>query len=517
MTIPFFFTSIIASEVASKNSAQQEKSLLKKINSIFDKVLFFDITGGAITKKKNGEVLLDKDQKPRTVSFWFVVLMLALGSMGFTIFYRFINFRFFGHALKILTGKYDDPKSEGEVNHFKALTSALSGTIGLGNIAGVAVAIAIGGPGAVFWMSLVSIFSMTFKFHSCTLGQIFRKVNKDGSISGGPMYYLEIGLKQKKMAFLGKFLGIFFAIATVVAAFGAGNMFQSNQSYSIFYDTFLKNGSVDENYSQWGLIFGLTLAFLSGIVIIGGIKKIGSVTSKLIPLMCIFYIVCGLLVIGANIEKLLPAIATIFKNAFYDNAIYGGILGVLIIGVTRASFSNEAGLGSASIIHAAAKTKEPVREGLVAMLGPVIDTLILCNMTAIVIVITNSWRSGDNGVLMTSQAFSTVLPWFPYTLTIAVFLFCYSTIISWSYYGEKAFNYLVEKFNFQEHIQKIFVIGYRLLFLFFVVYGAINTLDDVIGFADRMLLSMVIPNIIGGIILAPTVWKYTKKYIENYK
>lgn len=509
----FIFSAEDSKEKLDIESLSIRKPFIQKINSVFDKILFFDVTGGAIVKKKNDKPILDKNGNPQTVPFWFVFILLILGSLGFSIFYRFVNFRYFFHAIKIVSGKYDDPNSKGEVSHFKALTSALSGTIGLGNIAGVAVAISAGGPGAVFWMSLISIFSMTFKFHSCTLGQIFRKIKSDGSVSGGPMYYLEIGLKEKKLALVGKILGIFFAIGTVLATFGAGNMFQANQSYSIFKDTFFK--SMTDNHNSLGIIFGIVLAFLAGVVIIGGIKKIGNVTSKLIPFMCVFYLVCGLFVIAVNINNLLPAVATIFKSAFYDNAIYGGLLGVLIIGVTRAAFSNEAGLGSASIIHASAKTKEPVREGFVAMLGPVIDTLILCNMTAIVIVITGTWEESGSGVLMTSKAFSTVLPWFPYTLTVAVFLFCYSTIISWSYYGEKAFNYLVEKITNNLAIQSASISIYRLIFLSFIVYGTVNTLDDVIGFSDRMLLSMVIPNIIGGVILAPTVWKYTKKYISE--
>ena len=294
----------------------------------------------------------------------FVVLILVLGSIFFTIWYSWINIRGFKHSINVIAGKYDNPEDKGEISHFRALTSALSATVGLGNIAGVAIAIQKGGPGAVFWMWVIAIFGMTAKFSSCTLAQLYRQTNKDGSISGGPMYYLDLGLKQKGAGWgkFGKVLGVVFALMVMGGALGGGNMFQANQSYEAFANVF--------NIEGWAWLFGLILAAMVGVVVLGGIKRIGAATSRIVPAMCGVYILASLIIIILNIGKVPATFGLILSMAFTGNAFLGGLIGVLVIGVTRAAFSNEAGLGSAAIAHAAAKTDEPVREGIVAMIGP---------------------------------------------------------------------------------------------------------------------------------------------------
>ena len=349
-----------------------------------------------------------------------------MGSITFTFYFRFINVRGFTHAIDIIKGKYDNPEDDGQISHFQALTSALSATIGLGNIAGVAVAVSLGGPGAVFWMILIAFFSMSAKFVSCTLGQLYRQVNPDGSIDGGPMYYLEKGLGELGMGTLGKVLGILYAIFIIGGAFGGGNMFQANQSYALV-------GSLTGISS---LTYGIILAILVGVVIIGGIERIGQTTEKIVPTMVVLYVGASLFVILTNLDKLGGVVASIMSEAFSPNAIYGGLIGVLVTGIKRAVFSNEGGVGSASIAHSAAKTDEPVREGIVAMVGPFIDTIIVCFMTASVILITKDTNplyqvgGGINGVELTSAAFGSVISWFPIILSIVVFLFSYSTMIS---------------------------------------------------------------------------------------
>ncbi len=374
----------------------------------------------------------------KILGFPLIVLILLVGSITFTFYFRFINVRGFTHAIDIIKGKYDNPEDDGQISHFQALTSALSATIGLGNIAGVAVAVSLGGPGAVFWMILIAFFSMSAKFVSCTLGQLYRQVNPDGSIDGGPMYYLEKGLGELGMGTLGKVLGILYAIFIIGGAFGGGNMFQANQSYALV-------GSLTGISS---LTYGIILAILVGVVIIGGIERIGQTTEKIVPTMVVLYVGASLFVILTNLDKLGGVVASIMSEAFSPNAIYGGLIGVLVTGIKRAVFSNEGGVGSASIAHSAAKTDEPVREGIVAMVGPFIDTIIVCFMTASVILITKDTNplyqvgGGINGVELTSAAFGSVISWFPIILSIVVFLFSYSTMISWYYYGNKGWKYL---------------------------------------------------------------------------
>jgi len=440
----------------------------------------------------------------KILGFPLIVLILLVGSITFTFYFRFINVRGFTHAIDIIKGKYDNPKDDGQISHFQALTSALSATIGLGNIAGVAVAVSLGGPGAVFWMILIAFFSMSAKFVSCTLGQLYRQVNPDGSIDGGPMYYLEKGLGELGMGTLGKVLGILYAIFIIGGAFGGGNMFQANQSYALV-------GSLTGISS---LTYGIILAILVGVVIIGGIERIGQTTEKIVPTMVVLYVGASLFIILTNLDKLGGVVASIMSEAFSPNAIYGGLIGVLVTGIKRAVFSNEGGVGSASIAHSAAKTDEPVREGIVAMVGPFIDTIIVCFMTASVILITKDTNpiyqvgGGINGVELTSAAFGSVISWFPIILSIVVFLFSYSTMISWYYYGNKGWKYLFG-------VTTIPV--YQTLYLGCTVLGAIASLGNVMDFSDLMILSCAVPNIIGALFLLPKLKIHLDDYWSRYQ
>ncbi len=435
--------------------------------------------------------------------FPLIVLILLFGSLTFTLYFKFINIRGFKHSIDIIRGKYDNPRDTGQISHFQALTSALSATIGLGNIAGVAVAVSLGGPGAVFWMVFIAFFSMSAKFVSATLGQLYRKVNDDGSISGGPMYYLSLGLKDRGFGRLGKILGAMYAIFIIGGAFGGGNMFQANQSYELF-------GKLVgiPNY-----LYGIVLALLVGFVIVGGIKRIGETTEKIVPLMVVLYVGASLFVILTNIEKLPSVLSSIINQAFNPDAAYGGFIGALVTGVKRAVFSNEGGVGSASIAHSAAKTDEPVREGIVAMIGPFIDTIIVCFMTASVILITKDANpqyivgGGINGAELTSAAFGTAISWFPYILSIVVFLFSFSTMISWYYYGDKGWKYL-----FGSSSIKV----YQAMYLSAIVLGSVASLGNVIGFSDMMILSCGFPNIIGCLFLLPLLKEKLNEYWIKY-
>ena len=436
-------------------------------------------------------------------SFPLIVLVLLIGSLTFTLYFKFINVRGFSHSIDIIRGKYDNPRDTGQISHFQALTSALSATIGLGNIAGVAVAVSLGGPGAVFWMIFIAFFSMSAKFVSATLGLLYRKVNKDGSVSGGPMYYLNYGLKERGYDNLGKILAAMYAIFIIGGAFGGGNMFQANQSYELF-------GKLIglPNY-----LYGIILAILVGFVIVGGIKRIGETTEKIVPLMVVLYVSASLFVIFTNLEKLPMVLSSIFNQAFVPDAAYGGFIGALVTGVKRAVFSNEGGVGSASIAHSAAKTDEPVREGIVAMIGPFIDTIIVCFMTASVILITSDSNplykvgGGINGAELTSAAFGTAISWFPYVLSVVVFLFSFSTMISWYYYGDKGWKYL-----FGDSTIKI----YQTMYLSAVVLGSISSLGHVIDFSDMMILSCAFPNIIGCLFLLPLLREKLDEYWTKY-
>ena len=436
--------------------------------------------------------------------FPLIVVVLLFGGLVFTLYFRFINVRGFMHSIDIIKGKYDNPKDTGQISHFQALTSALSATIGLGNIAGVAVAVSLGGPGAVFWMVFIAFFSMSAKFVSCTLGQLYRKINNDGSVSGGPMYYLNYGLKERGYGTLGKILGGMYAIFIIGGAFGGGNMFQANQSYELF-------GKLIglPNY-----IYGILLAILVGCVIVGGIKRIGQTTEKIVPFMVLLYVGASLFIIITNIGKLPGVLNSMLSQAFVPDAAYGGFIGAIVTGIKRGVFSNEGGVGSASIAHSAAKTDEPVREGIVAMIGPFIDTIVVCFMTASVILITKDSNplyqvgGGINGAELTSAAFGSAISWFPLILSIVVFLFSFSTMISWYYYGDKGWKYL-----FGDSSIKV----YQAMYLSCIVLGAVASLGNVIDFSDMMILSCGFPNIIGCLFLLPILKTKLDEYWSRYQ
>lgn len=440
------------------------------------------------------------------VAPFMVVLLLGAG-MYVTFRLGMIQLRRFKHAWQVISGKYDDPAHEGDITHFQALSAALSATVGIGNIAGVATAIHYGGPGALFWMWITAIFGMALKYAECTLSMGFRKINPDGSASGGPMYYIERGLGKgfKPMA-------VMFATCAVVSSFGSGN---AVQAFTV----------ADQFNSDFGIpvwITGLVLVTLVGMVILGGIKRIGQVASKLAPFMAALYILAALVALGMHFEKIPGMFSLIISSAFNPPAQIGGFAGAtflytLVWGVKRGIFSNEAGQGSAPIAHAAAKTDEPVREGVVAMVGPFIDTLTICTMTGLVILLTDAWIVTDaagealNGSPMTAYAFETALspligPYAKYLVTVAVFLFGISTAISWSYYGDRSIQYLVG-----ERAVK----PYKYMFLFMHFMGAIFSLEIVWGFGDIALGLMAIPNLIAVILLTPKVREMTKDYFSR--
>lgn len=484
-----------------------------------------------------------------------VLIVLLAGAVFFTLYFKFPNIRLVRTAVRVVKGDYEgmdehttDSKesddnisvmdgdvldtikvehqagSDGEVTPFQALTAALSATVGLGNIAGVAIAIAVGGPGATFWMIVAGIIGMASKFVECTLGVKYRDIDEDGTVHGGPMYYLSKGLKEKGMAGFGKFLAFFFAIMAVGGSFGGGNMFQSNQAAA----QFMKMADIEGSGAK--VIFGIIVAILVGIVIIGGIKKIGRVTEKVVPFMAVIYVGAALIILGMNVSLIPEAFGLIFKGAFTPEAGLGGVLGVMIVGFQRAAFSNEAGVGSAAIAHSAVKTKYPASEGVVGLLEPFIDTVVICTMSALVIVIVNLKNglfnygnldessnvilNGTNehlgGVDLTSLAFETAIPNFSYVLTVAVVLFAFSTMLSWSYYGLQAWKFLFGKGKTTDLL-------YKSLFVLFVIVGASIQLDSVIAFSDAMIFAMVFPNILGLLILSPKVRDEVKKFTEAIK
>ncbi len=434
-----------------------------------------------------------------------VIIFLLLAATFFTLYFKFVNIRGFRTSIQTVQGKYSKLEDEGEVSHFQALTAALSGTVGLGNIAGVAVAISIGGPGATFWMIVAGFLGMSSKFVECTLGVKYRDVGPDGTVYGGPMYYLSKGLKAKNYATLGKILAAFFAIMCIGGSFGGGNMFQANQAAQQF------NNLIQAESGNAGFLFGLVIAIFVGLVIIGGIKRIGKVTEKVVPFMVGIYLLAAIIILLVNYHNIPSAFGKIFSQAFTPLSIAGGFVGVLVQGFKRAAFSNEAGIGSAAIAHSAVRTNYPASEGYVAQMGPFIDTVVICTMTALVIIVTGSYGSaGVNGVELTSQAFQTVLPWFPYVLTVAVILFAFSTMISWSYYGLQAWMYLFGR-------SKVADLTYKTIFCVFVVIGASASLDNVLDFSDAMIFAMAVPNLIGLFLLTPVVKEEMKRYLAAIK
>ncbi len=430
-----------------------------------------------------------------------VVVWLLLGAVFFTLRFHFVNLRAFRHALDCVRGRYSRPDDPGEISHFQALSAALSATVGLGNIAGVGFAVAMGGPGAVVWMVLAGILGMSSKFAECTLGQKYRIVRADGHVSGGPMHYLRTGLAEIGLGRLGRLLAVLFALMCIGGSFGGGNMFQSNQSYA-------QVSHVLPFLGDWlgAAAFGAVLCFFVGLVIMGGIKRIGEVAATLVPVMCIVYVACGLLILAVNAGELGWAFATVVREAFSPGAVAGGFVGSMIQGFRRAAFSNEAGVGSAAIAHSAASTPEPVREGVVALLEPFIDTVIVCTMTGLVIVVTRSYVGVDPdeaGINLTSDAFATVFPWFPAVLAIIAVLFAFSTMISWSYYGEQCWVWLFG-------LRSIYL--YKLVFLLFAFLGAMFAPGSVLDFGDYMILGMAFPNILGVVLLSGVV----KRALDDY-
>lgn len=534
-------------------------------------------------KTEQGDLKVEGPKAP------FLVVFLALGAIFFTVWHGFINIRGFKHAIDIVRGKFSSKSDEGEIPPFRALTSALSATVGLGNIAGVAIAVKLGGPGAIFWMMFLGLFGMTAKFHESSLAQMFRIKNEDGSISGGPMYYLDQGFKKINggMGVFGKTLAIIFAVFCMGASLGGGNMFQSNQAFEGFYSQFVQQDSLAEQRrdelpidvlrpllndnqldavsmgdladkpkdvvraeladdrvraillpsqiekvlpedavakdktarasqkSKVSIGFGLVFATLVGIVVVGGITRIGAATSKIVPAMCLLYVLGCAIVIAFNLNQIPSHIGLIFQDAFAKDSAYGGLVGVLIIGFQRAAFSSEAGLGSSAIAHSAAMQKEPIREGFVASLEPFIDTIVICFMTAMVVLITDAYIAPElieesNGSAVTLFAFeqTRVGNWFPWVLSVSIVLFAFSTMISWCYYGERAWGYLIGLKS---------VVVFRLIFVACVFVGAVASLGPVIDFADAMLLTMALPNIIGGVVLAKLVKRELKAYWARYK
>jgi len=424
------------------------------------------------------------------VSLPLAVVWLILGALYFTIWFQFVNFRAFKHAIDCVRGRYTAPDADGEISHFQALSAALSATVGLGNIAGVAVAVGLGGPGAVFWMIFAGFLGMSSKFAECSLGQLYRVTREDGHVSGGAMHYLRDGLAELGFVRLGRVLAVVFALMCIGGSLGGGNMFQSNQSYAQLSSVIpMLEGPVG------AAIFGVILAALVGAVIIGGIRRIGEVAAMLVPFMCIIYIICGFWIVLAHLGSVGSAFATIVGSAFSLKAGIGGLVGVLIQGFRRAAFSNEAGTGSAAIVHSAARTDEPIREGVVALLEPFIDTIIVCSMTGIVLVVTGAHEHPEagSGIAMTSWAFATVFPWFPVVLSFIAVLFAFSTMISWSYYGEQCWASLFGARS---------ILAYKAVFLLFVWLGAVFQAQAVIDFGDMMILGMAFPNLIGVYLLS---------------
>jgi len=437
-----------------------------------------------------------------------IVVWLLVAACIFTVYFKFINLRGFAHSIKVVKGDFYDPNDPGEVSHFQALTTALSGTVGLGNIAGVAIAVSVGGPGATLWMMVAGVLGMSTKFLECSLGVKYRKITAEGKVLGGPMYYLSAGLADLGHHRLGKSLAVFFAICCCVASLCGSNMLQSNQAYSQF--AYVMGGDASF-WADKGWLFGLILAALIAVIIIGGIKTIAQVTSRVVPLMAGVYLSAALFILLANIDQIPSAFALIINSAFNPEGVAGGIIGVMVQGFRRSTFSNESGVGAAAIAHATASTKEPIREGFVALIEPFIDTVVICTITALVIVITGAYVGveGIDGVAMTSRAFESVIWWFPYLLSFAVLMFAISTMVSWAYYGSIAWSYLVGN-------SKAMDLSYKLIFCICTVIGASISLNSVIDISDSMFFSMAIANIIGLYLLAPVIKTDLSVYMDKY-
>lgn len=443
----------------------------------------------------------------------FIVIWLIAGGLFFTFYLKFINIRGLKHGFDLALGRDKRSAGKGETSHFQAVATALSSTVGMGNIAGVAVAVSMGGPGATLWMIVAGFLGMSSKFAECTLGVKYRKVDANGVVSGGPMYYLKDGLKELGLPRLGKFLAFLFAIIISFSAFGIGNMFQSNQIYSQVSLMF-------PSVAPYSMLIGIIIAVLTGLVILGGIKSIAKVCGKLFPFMAALYVLMCLIIILSNIGQIGFAFRVIWDGAFNPDAVHGGIIGVLIMGFRRAVFSNEAGIGSAPIAHSTVKTAKPVTEGYVALLEPFLDTVVICTLTALTLIFSGVYQNPGHleGAQLTSAAFSTIGSWAPYVLLLCMFLFAYSTLIGWSYYGVKGFDYLFGGISEKLTGKRIYAEKfYQILFLLMIIVGTTTSLSSIIDFSDMLVLSMSVPNILGLYLLAPVIKKEVKEYSRSSK
>ena len=437
-----------------------------------------------------------------------VVIWLIAGAVFCTFYFRVLSPAALWHAVRLIKGDFSDPNAQGEISHFRALATALSGTVGVGNIGAVAVLVVLGGPGAVFWMALAGVLGASVKFAECILGVKYRNHYSDGTVSGGPMYYLSKGISEHHHPLLGRFVGGLYAASIVVACLGIGNMFQANQAYAQFANV---TGGDAGFMGDKGWLFGIALAGLVAAVVIGGIRSIARVTSKVVPFMAVLYMGGSLTVIGMHIEALPAVFAAIFSQAFNPEGMAGGMLGVMVLGFRRAVFSNEAGLGSAAIAHSAVRTNEPVTEGLVGLLEPIIDTVVICTMTALVILVTvydpnlHHHGGGLNGVTLTAAAFETVALWSGIPLSLAVVLFAFSTMIAWAYYGLKGWTYFLGE-------SRISHIAFNSIFCFFVFLGCTMELDAILAFSDALIFAMVVPNVLGLYLMAPVVRREFQQY-----
>ena len=440
-----------------------------------------------------------------------IVIWLAVAAVFFTVYLRFINLRALGLAIRHVKGDFADPTARGEISHFKAVATAISGTVGVGNIGGVAVAISLGGPGAAFWLFLAGVLSMSTKLVECTLGVKYRRYNADGSVSGGPMFYLEAYFSERGRPLLGKSMGAFYALALVIGCLGIGNMFQSNQAYA---QVLVITGGPASALVDMGWLFGLSLAAIVAAVIIGGIQSIARVAAILVPVMAMLYVVSCMVVITLSAEHLPGALQLVLSEAFTGQAASGGALGAVIIGFQRALFSNEAGIGSASIAHAAVKTEAPASEGITALLEPFIDTVVICSLSSLVILTTamphNLMGSGLAGIELTSAAFAWHFAWAPYVIAIAALLFAFSTTLAWSYYGLKGWTYLVGEGRFRALI-------FQLVFCGFIALGCMLELSAVLDFSDAMVFLIAVPNILALYLFAPMVKREVEHYVATIR
>ncbi|MFK7977456.1 MAG: alanine/glycine:cation symporter family protein [Halioglobus sp.] len=483
---------LVATNVSAQGFDQQVEELIRPLANGLSSVVFYKVP------------LFGQP-------FPLIVLWLATAAVFFTFYLGFINVRAFGLAVRHVSGQYHNPKAEGEISHFQAVSTAVSGTVGIGNIGGVAVAIVIGGPGAAFWLIIAGFLSMSTKLVECTLGVKYRRYNADGSVSGGPMYYLEEYLAKRGFARGGKFLGGFYALSLVIGCLGIGNMFQSNQAYVQFLTI---TGGENSFFADKGWLFGLAIAVAVGLVIIGGIRSIAAVAGKLVPFMAVLYIVSCLIIIGMSIDELPGAIALIVGSAFQVDSVTGGMVGAIIVGFQRALFSNEAGIGSASIAHSAVQTNDPASEGLVSLLEPFIDTVVICTLSSLVIVTTaypnGLMDQGYEGIALTSAAFAHHFSWAPYPLAVAALLFAFSTSIAWAYYGLKGWTYL---FGEGQATQNLF----KFIFCGFIALGCMIQLSAVLDFSDAMVFLIAVPNILGLYLYAPEVKREINVYLQRVR